>query len=74
MNRLTAQIIIRDFPQDGLEDYVQNRLEVLSKEFETVKTDNLGNLQGRISEVKLLLSIRKHAQDVLDQARKTLNG
>ena len=66
----TAQLIIREFPQEALEEYVKDRLETLSREFETVKPENLGALQGRITEVKLLLRIREDAQNVLNLARK----
>lgn len=74
MTPQVAQGIIRDFPQEALEDYVKHRLEALSREFETVKPDNLGALQGRIIEVKLLLRIREDAQNVLNVARKVKNG
>jgi hypothetical protein len=65
-----AQTIIREFTQEALEDYVNYRLEALYKEFETVKPDHLGALQGRITEVKLLLRARIDAQNVLNLARK----
>ncbi len=65
-----AQTIIRDFPQTALEDYVESRLKDLYRHFETVKPDDLKGLQGRIIEVKLLLTIRDTAQNVLNVARK----
>ena len=74
MKREVAQVIIRDFPQTALEDYVQDRLQTLYLNFETVKPEDLGTLQGRIQEVKLLTSIREQAQNVLNQARKVPNG
>ena len=69
-----AQIIIRDFPQDALENYVEGTLKELSKEFETVKIEDLRFLQGRITEVRSLLRLREIAQNVLNQARKVPNG
>ena len=74
MNPKVAQTIIREFSQDALEDYVNNRLEALYTGFETVKPEDLKTLQGRIQEVRLLLSIRNQAQGVLDLARKVKNG
>lgn len=71
MKPQVAQLIIREFAQEALEDYVNYRLEVLYKEFETVKPDNLGALQGKIAEVKGLLRARNDAQNVLEQARKS---
>ena len=65
-----AQVIIRDFPQDALEDYVSGRLEDLYKQFESIKSEDLGYLQGRVSEVRGLLKVRETAQNVLNQARK----
>ena len=74
MKREVAQVIIRDFPQNALEDYVEDRLKNLYCDFETIKPEDLKGLQGRIQEAKLLLKIREHAQNVLDQARKVKNG
>ena len=74
MKREIAQVIIRDFPQDSLEDYVQARLQELYGSFETVLPEDLKYLQGQITELKRLLKIREHAQNVLNQARKVSNG
>lgn len=70
MKTSTSQTVIRGFQQDDLEEYVKDRLETLSRDFEDVSPDRLGELQGRIKEVKLLLKIRERAQNVLEQARK----
>ena len=54
--------IVNNAEYETIYIYVNYRIEQLRKEMETVSPDGLKNLQGALSEIKKLLTLREQVQ------------
>ena len=70
MKEQVAKNVHRDFLQDTIVEYVEDRIDELHVSLETIHPDSLLEVQGRVKELRYLLRAKQYAKDVLEKAKK----
>ncbi len=70
MKRETALSIANYLNQKPIDDYVADRLQQLYLMMEQAQEDQFKNLQGQISELRRLLTLKETANNVLTEELK----
>lgn len=66
-----ARVIFRDFPDDTIKEYTEDRIKILQASLELATTwEQVLRLQGQVAEARYFLKSREYAENVLKNIRK----